>query len=101
MAESIVVWTATAAMQRRDILKYWTQKTHSSDYAKKLIKLINKRIKIILQYPSSWRLCAYPGCRISAMGHYSIVYKITEQGIIITSFWDNRQRPEERVDLFG
>lgn len=96
MAESIVVWTATAAKQRRDILKYWTQKNHSSEYAIKLIKLINKRIKLILKYPASWKLCVYPDSRISAMGNYSIVYKVTEQGIMITSFWDNRQRPEER-----
>lgn len=59
MAKSTVVWTATAVKQRRVILKYWTQKTHSTAYAEKLIKLINKRIKIIVKYPESWKLTSY------------------------------------------
>jgi len=101
MAKSIVVWTATAVKQRRAILKYWTQKTHSTAYAEKLIKLINKRVKIIVKYPESWKLTSYPDSRISAMGHFSIVYKISDERIIITAFWDNRQEPKRLLEIIS
>ena len=36
----------------------------------------------------------YPDTQIAAMGHFSILYQITDNKIIVTSFWDNRQDPE-------
>ncbi len=39
MAKRTVVWSATAVKQRREILKYWTKRNGSTDYAEKLIKL--------------------------------------------------------------
>jgi len=36
----------------------------------------------------------YPDTQIAAMGHFSILNQITDNKIIITSFWDNRQDPE-------
>ena len=101
MAKSAVVWTATAVKQRRAILKYWTQKTHSTAYAEKLIKLINKRIKVITKYPESWKLTSYPDSRISAMGNFSIVYKIADEGIIVTAFWDNHQEPDKLLQIIS
>ena len=101
MAKSTVAWTITAVKQRRAILKYWTQKTHSTVYAEKLIKLINKRIKVIAKYPESWKLTSYPDSRISAMGNFSIVYKIAEKGIIVTAFWDNRQEPDKLLEIIS
>lgn len=36
-----VVWTETAARQRREILYYWTKRSGTTKYAEKLINLIN------------------------------------------------------------
>jgi hypothetical protein len=33
------------------------------------------------------------------MGHFSILYKLTEDRLIITSFWDNRQDPKKLIDI--
>lgn len=99
MAKGTVVWTATAVKQRRKILKYWTERNKSTAYAEKLIKLTNKRIKVILKHPESWKQTIYPDTRLSAMGHYSIVYKIANDGIIVTSFWDNRQEPKKLLKI--
>ncbi|MDR6785248.1 plasmid stabilization system protein ParE [Pedobacter africanus] len=99
MAKGAVVWTATAVKQRRKILRYWTERNKSTAYAEKLIKLINKRIKVILKHPESWKQTSYPNTRLSAMGHYSIVYKIANDGIIVTSFWDNRQEPKKLLKI--
>lgn len=101
MAKSTVVWTATAVKQRRAILKYWTQKTHSTAYAEKLIKLIKKRVKVIANFPELWKLTSYPDSRISVMGNFSIVYKISDGRVIIIAFWDNRQEPEKLLEIIS
>ena len=82
MAKKAVVWTATAVKQRREILKYWTERNGSTTYAEKLIKLIAIRIKAILKYPESFPETIYSETRISAMGHFSILYKVSEKQLI-------------------
>ncbi len=75
MAKRKIVWTKTAATQRREILRYWTDRNGSTIYAEKLIKLTAARIKVIIKHPESYKTTAYPETRISAMGHFSILYK--------------------------
>ena len=99
MAKRIVVWTETAARQRREILKYWTKRNGSTVYAEKLIKLTAKQIKNILNHPELFKLSEYPETRESAMGHFSIYYKTTRDYLIITAFWDNRQDPKSLLEL--
>lgn len=99
MAKRAVVWTALAIKQRRDILKYWTKRNNSTAYAEKLIKLINVRTKVISKHPESYKLTVYPETRISSIGHFSILYKISEDQIIITAFWDNRQDPKKLLEI--
>lgn len=99
MAERIVVWTETAARQRREILKFWTKRNGSTIFAEKLIKLIAARINIILKHPESFKSTTYPNTRASAMGHFSIFYKLTKDKLIITAFWDNRQDPKNLLEI--
>ncbi len=99
MAEKSVKWTALALKQRREIFKYWTARNNSTIYAEKLIKLIAARTKVISEHPESYKLTIYPETRISAMGHFSILYKISGDTIIITSFWDNRQDPKKMLEI--
>jgi plasmid stabilization system protein ParE len=98
MAERIVVWTKTAVKQRRHILEYWSRRNGSTIYAEKLIVITGDRIKTILQNPESYSLTSFPNTRVSAMGHFSIFYKITNEKIIITAFWDNRQDPKKLLE---
>jgi plasmid stabilization system protein ParE len=51
MAGRKIVWTETAAKQRREILKYWTERNQSSGYALSLIELIAKHLKVISKNP--------------------------------------------------
>ena len=51
MAKRTVVWTETAARQRRDILKYWVKRNDTTTYAEKLIKLIAEQIGVIQANP--------------------------------------------------
>lgn len=99
MVKRNVVWTETAAKQRREILKYWTIKNGSIKYAEKLIKLTSKRIYLILKHPELFKVTEFPNTRESAMGHFSIYYKLTDEQIIITAFWDNRQDPKKLLEI--
>ena len=99
MVKRTVVWTDTAARQRREVLKYWIKHNRSTLYAEKLIKLTADQIQIILTHPESFKLSTYPGTRESALGHFSIYYKLTKDKLIITAFWDNRQDPKRLLEI--
>ncbi len=99
MVKRTVVWTETASRQRREILKYWTKHNGSTNFAEKLIKLTAVRIRVILKLPESFKPTTYPDTRESAMGHFSIYYKLTKDKLIITAFWDNRQDPKTLLEI--
>ena len=40
-------------------------------------------------------LSEYPDTRVASMGHFGIYYKIDQDVVIITAFWDNRQDPNK------
>ena len=101
MAKRTVVWTVTAARQRREVLKYWTRHNGSTRYAEKLISITARQIQIILDHPESFKSTTYEGTRESAMGHFSIYYKLTKDKLIITAFWDNRQDTKMLLELIG
>jgi len=99
MDKGLVVWTDTAARQRREVLKYWTIRNGSTKYAKKLIKLIKERIDFILTNSNAFKRTSYPETRESALGHFSIYYKFIDEKLIIMAFWDNRQDPQKLLNL--
>lgn len=98
MVKRTVVWTETAARQRREVLKYWTKRNGSTSYAERLIKITASQIQIILSHPESFKSTNYTGTRESAIGHFSIYYKLTKDKLIITAFWDNRQDPKNLLE---
>ena len=99
MVKKSVVWTTTAAAQRREILKYWSSRNGSTLYAEKLIKQTANKIKTILKHPEIFISAGYLDTRVAAMGYFSISYKVTEDELIITAFWDNRQDPKKILEI--
>jgi plasmid stabilization system protein ParE len=99
MAKRTVVWTETAAKQRREILKYWTKRNGSTLYAEKLIQLTAKQIKAILKHPESYKSTGYSDIRVLVLGYFSLYYKTTDDYLIVVAFWDNRQDPKKILDL--
>jgi plasmid stabilization system protein ParE len=91
MVKRKIVWTDTAAKQRREILKYWTERNKSTIYAEKLIEITAKHLKLISKNPVLFKETEINEVRESAMGHFSLYYKITPELIIVMAFWDNRQ----------
>ncbi|MBK7131167.1 MAG: type II toxin-antitoxin system RelE/ParE family toxin [Crocinitomicaceae bacterium] len=78
MVKRTVVWTNTAVIQRREILKYWIERNGTTLYAEKLIKLIAEQISVIHKNPYSFKSVNYPDTHVSVLGHFSVFYKITK-----------------------
>ena len=95
MAKRKIVWTETSAKQRREILRYWTERNKSKSYAEKLIEITVKHLKVISKNPEAFKESEIDKVRESAMGHFSLYYKITTNQIIVMAFWDNRQDPKK------
>jgi hypothetical protein len=36
---------------------------------------------------------------VASLGNFSIFYKVSEEDITITAFWDNRQDPEKLLNI--
>ncbi len=100
MAKRKIIWTRTADIQFLGILNYWTQKNQSNTYALKLIKLTTGRINLIAKAPLLYRETDIQGLRVSVLGSFSIFYRFTNDDLYIVAFWDNRQDPEQLLNLF-
>ena len=99
MAQKKIIWTETAARQRRSILEYWLQRNQSPTYSLKLLRLSNEKANLIAENPLIYKTAEFPDTHVAAMGHFSLFYKITDNAIVITAFWDNRQDPKELLKL--
>lgn len=99
MAKRNVIWTRTADLQFVGILEYWVKRNKSNTYSKKLVKLVSERTKQIADNPLIYKATDFTDVRVASLGNFSIYYKVSEENIIITAFWDNRQDPKELLKI--
>lgn len=99
MAQLKIFWTATAIRQRNQVFEYWNERNKNTQYSKKLRTEINNRLSILIQHPKLGREADFKSTRVLSMGYYSIFYKLNNERVIITAFWDNRQDPEKLLQL--
>jgi len=95
MVQLKVFWTKTAIKQRNYVFKYWNERNKSAEYSKRLNIKIMERTSLLKSQPKLGVRSDFKSVRIVSLGHYSILYKIEEQKIIIVGFWDNRQDPDK------
>jgi toxin YoeB len=99
MAKRTVVWTRTADIQFAGVLEYWVKRNKSNTYSKKLIGLVAEKTKQVAQTPFIYKSADFQDIRVTSMGNFSIFYKVTEELIIISAFWDNRQDPTKLLSI--
>ncbi|MGA9240163.1 type II toxin-antitoxin system RelE/ParE family toxin [Robiginitalea sp.] len=99
MAQRNVVWTRTADIQYAGILQYWVNRNKSAEYSKKLIAEVAERTQQIAGAPFSYKSADFPNTRVASLGNFSIFYKVSDQQILITAFWDNRQDPKSLLKI--
>lgn len=90
-----VVWTGTAEILLESILSFWIEKNQSIEYAEKLVSQIWERIDHLSTYPQSAKQSDFKNTRISILGHFSILYQVRNNQLIITAIWDNRDDPKK------
>lgn len=101
MAKKEIVWTETAAKQRREVLKYWTERNGNTSYAEKLIEITAKHLKVIAKNPEVFKETEMNGIRESAMGYFSLYYRRAGNQIVVMAFWDNRQDPKKLFKIIS
>ena len=99
MAKNSVIWSENAMTERKNIFKYWNERIGSNLYSTKLLFAIRGRIKVIKENPFAFKANEFQDIRECAIGNYSIFYKVMENEIIVTSFWDNRQDPDKLLEI--
>jgi hypothetical protein len=60
-----------------------------------LIEITAKHLKVISKNPLAFKETEIDNVRESAMGHFSLYYKISSDQLIVMAFWDNRQDPKK------
>ncbi len=99
MAKRNVVWTRTADLQFVGILEYWVKRNKSTNYSKKLLKLVTERTLQISENPYIFKATDFNDVRVASLKHFNIYYKVTDKQIIIMAFWDNRQNPKKLLKI--
>ena len=94
-----IIWSLRAQKDKREILKYWSQRNKSNRYSKKLNELFKESIKLILEHPQVGKLTDTPSVRIKIIKEYLLIYEVSETSIIILSIWDGRQDPSKLENI--
>jgi toxin YoeB len=90
-----VIWTPRAQDERKEVLKYWVNRTQSKTYSRKLNLLIKQAIRLIREYPQIGKPTDIDNVRIKIVRDYLIFYELVQDEIHILAFWDSRQDPEK------
>lgn len=99
MAKRAVKWTRTADIQYAGVLEYWVNRNKSPDYSKKLIQIVSERTHQIAETLYIYKQTSFNDTRVASLGNFSIYYKVTDEDILITAFWDNRQDPNKLLQI--
>jgi len=99
MAKRTVRWTRTADIQFVGILEYWIKRNKSTSYSKKLVKIVAERTGQIAKTPFVYKKVDFNETRVASIGNFSIFYKVMDEEILITAFWDNRQDPKKLLRI--
>lgn len=93
MAQKITL-TSTAEKNRYSIISYYAENV-SSKTASLIFNELERAFKTISLYPYSGKSINKKGHRIFILKPYGIVYKNTDDGVLILHIWDTRRNPKD------
>ncbi len=90
-----IIWSAEALMQYKKVLNFWKKHNQSSSYSLKIVRTTNIQLQHLLHNPRMGVVVSNAKGirRILILRKFSIFYKLENNTIKISSFWDNRQKP--------
>ncbi len=97
-----IIWTDFAIDNLKDIFNYYSIKA-SKKVAHKIRKEIFASTKQLIKNPESGQIESYleklnENHRYLVSGNYKIIYKLSENQIIIADIFDTRQNPSKMND---
>ena len=98
MAKKSIIWSNRAEVELKSTLNFYNLRNGNTKYSFKLLKQVNKVLDNLSENEFMGRLTEDKKTRVVVMGVYLIFYEIISFEIRIMSFWDNRQKPEKRID---
>ncbi len=96
-----IIWSKTAEIQLQNTLMYWLKRNGSPSYPQKLYDTISERIELLSYYPEIGKTTNFRNILQISLGHYSILYRITDESILIYAIWANRDDPKKLYELMS
>jgi plasmid stabilization system protein ParE len=97
MVKRKIVWSDRAIKRLFGILEFYDQRNKSKTYSKKLYRLIQKQVSVLIKLPDIGLKTTEDTIKGLIVGDYIIYYQITDDKIIIHTIWDSRQNPDGRI----
>ena len=89
-----IVWTSKAKKELREILEYWINRNKSTVFSKKLNKLINEQLHLILEFTEIGRKTDIINVNIKVIHKYLVYYELTDQTLNVLTIRHGSKNPE-------
>lgn len=96
MAKKEIIWSNLAKLQLKSVLEFYVQRNGNSNYSIKLLNEVEDLLETLSNSALLGRLTSNKFTRVIPMKVYLIFYEVNGNRIEIISFWDNRQKIENR-----
>lgn len=63
--------------------------------------MVTERTNDIAKNPFIYKSTDFNDIKFTSLRNFSIYFKITDDSIIITAFWDNRQDPKKLLEILS
>ena len=95
--DKTLTWTPEALDRYKEIIDRIKERWNQRE-ATKFAQAVERTTDLIRRYPMMFRASTVEGHREAVVKPYNIlVYRITEEGILVVTVWDMRQHPRRRV----
>lgn len=94
-----IIWSLRAQKDKREILKYWSERNKSTRYSKKLNQLFKEAVKLLLKFPQVGKPTNETSVRIKIVRDYLLIYEVSRTSIIILAIWNGRQDPDKLENI--
>jgi hypothetical protein len=88
-----IVWSTKATSDLKEIVEFWNFNNKSTKYSKKLILLIQSKLKQISENPLSGISTDLENVRSILFENYYLHYSFNSDKIRVLRIWDVRQNP--------
>jgi toxin YoeB len=95
----IIIWSANAQLDRKDILTYWNNRNKSNVYSIKLNLLFIETSLLLVIHPLTGRKTSIENVRVKIVRDYMMVYKSTASELQILAIFDTRQNPDKLDEI--